>query len=147
MRHGTSIRKTAKQFGVSVEFWLSRANAQRLDCVDWSNKSINVKTANNRVETCVEQCVLALRKELKEQSPLGEFGADAIQYEMKKRKCPKVPSRATINRILKRNGVLDGKRRKRFPPPPIGWYLTNVERKIAERDSLDYVEDLYVKGG
>jgi hypothetical protein len=145
-----SIRQTAKNFGVTkatVEYWLNRSKGKRLDRVDWSNKPINVKTANNRVETCVEQCVLALRKELKEQSPLGEFGAAAIQREMEKRQCPKAPSRATSNRILKRNGVLDNKRRKRFPPPPIGWYLTNVERKIAERDSLDYVEDLYVKGG
>jgi transposase len=112
-----SIRQTAKNFGVTkatVEYWLNRSKGKRLDRVDWSNKPINVKTANNRVETYVEQCVLTLRKELKEQSPLGEFGADAIQYEMKKRKCPKVPSRATINRILKRNGVLDGKHEDGF---------------------------------
>jgi hypothetical protein len=95
----------------------------------------------------VEQCVLSLRRQLKEESALGEHGADAILHEMRQRQCPHLPSRATINRILKRHGVFDGRRRKRFAPPPTGWYLKPLSKKLAELDQFDYVEDLCIKGG
>jgi hypothetical protein len=88
-----------------------------------------------------------LRKQLKEQSPLGEHGADAIRREMQQCGCPFLPSRPTINRILKRHGMFDGRRRKRFAPPPTGWYLKPLAKKLAEMDLFDYVEDLCIAGG
>ena len=56
-------------------------------------------------------------------------------------------SRPTINRILQRNGLFDGKRRQRRPPPPTGWYLPNVAKGLAELDQFDFVEDLCLEGG
>ena len=67
-------------------------------------------TPTNRTSHEVEQCVLAWRKQLKAQSPLGEHGCDAIRREMQQRECPLLPSRATINCILKRHGTLEGRR-------------------------------------
>jgi hypothetical protein len=112
-------------------FWVKRAGDQRLDRIRWSNHSVH-RPAVNRVTEGVEQCVLDLRKELKEQRVLGEFGADAIRHEMERLGCNKIPSRTTIHRILQRNGMLDGKHRKRITPPPQGWYLPNDEDPIAE---------------
>jgi len=67
--------------------------------------------------------------------------------EMQQRECPLLPSLATINRILKRHGMLEGHRRKRFTPPPTGWYLKPLSKKLAELDQFDYVEDWCIAGG
>ncbi|MDR1268336.1 MAG: hypothetical protein LBK82_02315 [Planctomycetaceae bacterium] len=149
VRRGMSIRQAALHFGVAVStvlFWVKRAGQQRLDRVRWSDHSVH-HTAVNRVTKSVEQCVLDLRKELKEQSDLGEFGADAIRHEMDTRGCKVLLSRATINRVLQRNGMLDGKHRKRITPPPKGWYLPNNEEQTAELDQFDYIKECYLKGG
>jgi hypothetical protein len=150
VRKGKSIRSVAKTFRVSpttVVHWCHHAKDKRLDRVDWNSQVNETGTATNRTTENVEHCVLALRKQLKEESALGEHGADAILQEMQQRQCPFLPSRATINRILQRHGVLDGRRRKRFPPPPTGWYLKPLSKKITELDQFDYVEDLCIKGG
>jgi hypothetical protein len=150
VRKGQSIRSVSKSFRVSattVVRWCNHAKGKRLDRVDWNSQVNEPVTPTNRTADEVEQCVLSLRKQLKEHSPLGEHGADAILREMQERQCPLLPSRPTINRILKRHGVLDGKRRKRFAPPPIGWYLKPLAKKLTELDQFDYVEDLCIKGG
>jgi transposase len=129
VRRGLSLRQAAAHFGVAVStvaFGVKRAGQQRLERIRWSDHSRH-RPALNRVAKSVEQCVLHLRKELKEQCDLGELGAEAIRYEMDARGCNMIPSRATINRILQRNGMLDGKPRKRLTPPPQGWYLPNNE--------------------
>jgi hypothetical protein len=95
----------------------------------------------------VEHCVLGLRKELKESSALGEYGADAIKREMEQIGCCRSISRPTINRILQRNGMLDGKRRQRRKAPPTGWYLPDVASGSAELDQFDFIEDLCLQGG
>jgi hypothetical protein len=84
--------------------------------------------------------------ELKETSPLGEHGADAIKDEQR-RGCVHAISRPTINRILQRYGMFDGKRRQRRTPPPTGWYLSDVAKGFAELDQFDFVEDLCFEGG
>jgi hypothetical protein len=150
VRNGQAIRSVAQKFHVSkttVERWNNHAKGKRLDRVDWNDQQNESVNPVNRSDENVEQCVMALRKQLKEESPLGEHGADAILREMKQRECPKPPARATINRILKRYGELDGRRRKRFKVPPPGWYLKPLARKLAELDQFDYIEDLCIEGG
>lgn len=150
VRRGQSLRGVAEQFRVSktcVEHWVRRAEGQRLDRVDWNDQPDGPSKPVNRSTSEIEQCVLHLRKDLKESSPLGEHGADAILREMERRNCPRPPSRATINRILKRHGELDGRQRKRFLPPPTGWYLKPLAKGIAELDQFDFVEDLCIEGG
>ena len=59
--------------------------------------------------------MLAIRKELKDVSALGEYGAEAIHREMTQRRCEQIPTARTINRILERRGQFDGRRRVRRP--------------------------------
>jgi hypothetical protein len=96
----------------------------------------------------LENLVLKLRRELKENSVLGEYGAVAIRDALPLNGCSgALPSVATINRILSRHGVLDGHRRTRRPPPPKGWYLPTVAEGCEELDSFDFIEDLKIKDG
>jgi hypothetical protein len=90
---------------------------------------------------------LDLRQQLAEQSDLGHSGAEAIFEALLERGTEPLPSIRTIGRILQRRGALDGKRRVRRPPPPPGWYLTELAGRHAELDSIDVVEGLAIKGG
>lgn len=145
-----SVRKAAAAFGAArstVERLVKLAKGKRLDRVRWDDKPSGARVAVNRVDPGVETCVIAIRKRLREASDLGEFGPKAIRREMEICGCWQLPGRATIHRILKRNGQLDGRQRKRFKPPPPGWYLPEDGRETAELDSFDYVEDLHIHGG
>ena len=149
VRRGTSRRVVAKMFGVSksqVDRWVERAGDKRLDRVDWSDKPSGQRTPRNKSSLKVERQVLAIRKELKEVSALGEYGAEAIRREMIDRKCPRILPVRTINNILERRGQFDGKKRVRRPAPPKGWYLPNVAEGKAELDSFDIVEGLVLEG-
>ena len=46
-----------------------------------------------------------------------------------------------------RSGALDGNRRVRTLPPPLGWYLPEVAARRAELDSFDTVSGLLLGGG
>jgi hypothetical protein len=149
-RRCKSLQQVAKTFHVSkstVEFWVNRAHGKRLDRVDWTDQSSVPKTSPNRVPSQVERCVLLLRQDLKANSVLGEYGADAIKREMEQLGCVHNISRPTINRILQRNGMFDGRKRQRYKTPPTGWYLPDVAQGLAELDQFDFVEDLCLEGG
>ena len=135
VRRGKSFQRVANEYHVAkstVEFWVKRAKDKRLDRTDWADRSAGQETAHNRTVHHIEQCVLHLRKELKEHSPLGEYGADAIKDEMQRLGCIHPIGRSTINRILQRHGMFDGKKRHRRTPPPTGWYLPDVAHGKAE---------------
>ena len=95
----------------------------------------------------MEDMVLAVRKELREFSVLGEYSAHAIRDELEYRGVDSVPSIRTIGRILHRRGALDKSHRIRRPPPPKGWYLPAVARCEVELDSFDVVQGLVIQGG
>jgi hypothetical protein len=95
----------------------------------------------------MEDLVLTLRRQLKESSDLGEFGARAIHRELIALGHSSVPCVRTIGRILERRGALEGRRRIRRPPPPRGWYLPDVAQRRTELDSFDIVEGLVIQGG
>jgi hypothetical protein len=84
---------------------------------------------------------------LKTKSDLGEYGPEAIRREMQERGERKIPSVATIARILSRRGALDGRKRIRRQAPPPGWYLPKVAAARVEMDNFDAVEDLVIRGG
>jgi transposase-like protein len=149
VRAGTSMRSVAREHDVSlstVQWWVRRAEGVPLERVDWGDRRPIPRTIH-RTERAVEDVVLALRRELKETSDLGEYGARAIQRELVARTPPAVPSVRTISRILDRRGALDGARRIRRMPPPRGWYLQEVAQGRAELDSFDIVEGLALEGG
>lgn len=149
IRQGVSYRIVAKRFRVSLDTvyrWVRRSNDQRLDRADFSDRS-HAPQHPRRTKTVVEDSVASLREELRKNSDLGEYGAAAIQREMRQREAEIVPSVATINRILERRGALDGRRRVRRPAPPRGWYLPAVATSRTELDSFDIIEDLTIQGG
>jgi len=90
VRRGKSLQRVANEYHVAkstVEFWVKRSKGKRLDRTDWTDRSGGQEIAHNRTAPHIEQCVLQLRKHLKESSPLGEYGADAIRDEMERRGC------------------------------------------------------------
>ena len=148
VRRGESLRAVARRFHVglaTVAHWVARAKGQRLDRVDWSDRS-RAPRRTRRTTTALEGAVLRVRKELA-QSDLGAVGAGAIRQALLTRGVADVPSVRTINRILGRRGALDARSRTRRPPPPRGWYLPDVAAGQVELDSFDIVEGLVIKGG
>jgi transposase len=149
VRRGISMRAVARRFHVSlptVQRWVKRAQGHRLDRVAWAGQPSRPHRTR-RTEAFLEDLVLRIRRELQDQSDLGEFGAVAISRESITRGLPYVPSVRTIGRILARRGVLDARRRPRRRPPPLGWYLPTVAARDAELDSFDVVEGLVIEGG
>jgi hypothetical protein len=148
VRRGQPLRVVAGRFGVgvaTVAYWVQRATGQRLDRVDWSDRS-SAPHKTRRTDTSLEDLVLQTRRDLA-LGDLGAIGADAIRETLLNQDVAKVPSVRTINRILGRRGALDGRKRTRRPPPPTGWYLPDVAQTLVELDSIDIVEGLVIKGG
>src|SRR3954467_6753861 len=145
VRRGQPLRAVAKKFGVgvaTVAHWVERAKGQRLDRVDFSDHA-RAPRQTRRTEAALEEVVVKTRKELA-QSDLGAVGAEAIRQTLVGQGLAKVPSLRTINRILGRRGLLDGKKRTRRPPLPKGWYLPELAAAKVDLDSIDIVEGLVI---
>jgi hypothetical protein len=142
------LRAVARRFGVgiaTVAHWVERAKGQRLDRVDWSDRS-HAPHQPRRTAAAVEDLVLKTRSELAH-GDLGAIGAVSIRQALQEQGIAPLPALRTINRILARRGALDGRRRTRRPPPPRGWYLPEVAAGRAELDSFDIVEGLVLQDG
>lgn len=150
VRAGRSERSVALEYGVSlsaVQYWVQRAEGQRLDRVHWSDRPGGPRQAANRTPRKLEDMVLRLRRELRDESALGEFGGSAIRAELERQGVMPLPAVRTVYRILERRGALDYRRRIRRPAPMPGWYLPDVAMSSAEVDELDAIEGLVIKGG
>src|SRR5512144_1242459 len=149
VRRGRSHHDVAREFHVSpstVHHWVHHAHGQRLDRVDWSDRSRLPRTIQ-RTQATIEDLVLEVRRHLQTTSDLGFHGAAVIRQALQVRGIEMPPSVRTINRILRRRGALDAQHRVRRPPPPPGWYLPQVAARRHELDSFDIVEGLVIKGG
>ncbi len=125
VRKGASMREAAGlyHFGLAtVHYWVRRAGNKPLDQVVWNDRP-SVPHRVQRTDRANEGLVLMIRRELKERSVLGEYGAPAIYRELLDPGMPNPPSIRTIGRILERWGALDSRHRVRHRPPPTGWYL------------------------
>jgi hypothetical protein len=131
----------------TVQYWVRHAHGRRLDRVEWTDTPRGGRRAAVATDPRIENLILRVRKQLKDSSDLGEFGAAAIHRALQERKTKNIPSVRTIGRILLRRGALDGRLRVRRPPPPKGWYLPPVAARQAELDSFDFVEGLVIRGG
>jgi transposase len=148
VRSGKSTRSVAAELGVdptTVSFWVRRAKGARLDRVDFSDRKSG--RAWNRTAVSLEQHIVILRRNLREESILGEYGARAIQSALKAERAATQPSLATINRVLSRCGLQDAVRRIRRPAPAQGWYLPEVAAGRAEVDCFDFIEGLKIADG
>jgi hypothetical protein len=131
----------------TVQVWVARAQDQRLDRVDWSDRLRGRRRPVNRTRPAIERRVLAVRHELRTQDVLGEFGAEAIQRRLADEGLWPLPAVRTIGRILARHGALDGAYRVRRAAPPAGWHLPEVAERSAELDLFDVIEDLKLAKG
>jgi putative transposase len=149
VRQGQSLHAVARDFCVSpatVLHWVRHAHGRRLDRVDWTDQPHTPHTTQ-RIPAEVEDLILQLRRELRHNSDLGFYGAATIHAALTEQHVQPLPSLRTINRILRRRGVLDGQARIRRPPPPLGWYLPEVAAQRQELDSFDAIEGLKIKDG
>jgi hypothetical protein len=149
VRKGESIRTVARHFNIGLAtayLLVQRAGKRRLDRVNWEDHP-SVAHFTCRTSKEIEDLVLTIRRELRENSALGDYGDAAIRRELLERKIEDLPSVRTIARILLRRGVLDGRRRIRRTPPAPGWYLPDVAAGRSELDSFDVVEGLVIEGG
>jgi hypothetical protein len=126
---------------------VTHAQGTRLDRVNFGNKKSGVQKPKNKTPNKMEQIVLRIRKQLKEKSILGLYGANTIRDEMIRLDDETIPSARTITRILKRHGKMDYKKRVRHEAPPPGWYWLDLADRRAELDRFDIVEGLYLRGG
>lgn len=149
-RAGDSQRSVARRFGVAlrtVQRWLERAGDEPLESVDLGSRSSRPHQVE-RTAVELEDGILEVRRALRDESELGEYGAAAIRRALLERGTPQpVPSARTIGRILERRGALDARRRIRRPAPPPGWYLPAVTERRVELDSIDIIEGLRMRGG
>src|SRR4051795_593750 len=93
VRRGASLRAVARRFRVglaTVAHWVARAQGQRLDRVDFSDRS-RAPHQTRRTESNVEDRVVQARKELA-QGDLGAIGADAIRQALLGQGLTQVPS-------------------------------------------------------
>lgn len=147
------MRAVANRFGVSretVRRWVGRAGDDVLEHVDLTDRSSAPACQARRTPVQIEDEILAIRRQLAQESVLGEYGAAAIRRELEGRAGDHqagLPSLRTIGRILDRRGALDGRRRVRRPAPPAGWYLPDLAARRVELDSFDVIEGLRLKGG
>lgn len=151
VRGGASQREAARRFGVSlstVQHWLKRAADRPLAGVDWSDLP-RVARRVSRTRIDIEDRILDIRRVLRAESVLGEYGPAAIRRELEQQAdlAGPIPSLRTIARILERRGALDARRRVRRPAPPAGWYLPDLRRRLVELDSFDVISGLRLKGG
>ena len=132
----------------TIQLWLKRAADQPLDQVVWRDR-LSIRPDPGRTGTELEDLILDIRRALRDESVLGEYGAAAIRRELDGRSdLPgRPPSIRTIARIVERRGALDGQRRIRRPAPPPGWYLPDLRAGRVELDSFDVISGLYLKGG
>src|SRR3972149_2840739 len=149
VRLGESMHQIASRFHVSVSAvarWVARAAGCRLDRVDVSDRPPGCARGWDRTAVRVEQRIGELRRSLREESILGEYGAQAIQVALQAEMAAG-PALATINRVLSRHGLQDAARRIRRPAPPRGWYLPEVAAGRAEVDCFDFIEGLKMAEG
>ena len=151
VRSGASQRAVAAEFGVAlatVQLWLKRALDRLLDEVDWTDRP-PIAGRVRRTSSDLEDRILDIRRMLREESILGEYGPAAIRRELDAMVdlAGPLPTTRTIARILERRGALDATRRVRRPAPPPGWYLPDVRRRALELDSFDIITGLRLLGG
>lgn len=142
------MREAAQAFGCgksTIELWVARARGYRLDRVDFTDRKSG--RAWNRTPADVEQRIAQLRRVLREDSILGEYGARAIEAALHIEMQGREPSEASINRVLSRLGLHDAVRRIRRSAPPQGWHLPKVVAGEAEVDCFDFIEDLKIANG
>jgi transposase InsO family protein len=137
---GLSVQEIATRFEKSRQWvykWIHKYQTSEIQ--DWYVSVSNApKEISNKVSVELESTVVEIRKCLSG-NPYSQRGAISILYEFE-RLGLKPPSIATINRILKRNNLLDPglsreRKQKEYPS-----YFIDVQQ-------MDLIGPKYLKGG
>ena len=107
-----NVSAFCREHGISREtfyVWRRRYLSEGLDGLEVRSRA--PKTSPQRIDAEVEDAIVGLRKEL---ADLGvDAGAGTIQWHLGRRGWPRVPSEATIWRVLVRRGFVEPQPRKR----------------------------------
>lgn len=136
---GVSIKLISEQLNRSRQWvykWLSELKGGSSDW--YKTKSRAPKTIHMKTSEQTEHLVIEIRKRLQNE-PYAQKGAISILYEFE-RLGVTPPSISTINRILRRNKLLNESRTKRLKSTEYPTYFYNVQQ-------MDLVGPKYLKGG
>ena len=89
------MRSVARQFGVSlstVQYWVKYAGDRRIDRIDLASKPTGATPPHNHTRPEMETLLVDTRRELRDTSALGEYGALAVYQELTLRGLTGVPS-------------------------------------------------------
>ena len=98
---GSPIGEVAERYGTtrqSLHSWRKRLEAEGIPGL--ADRSRRPKSSPSRVEPEVEALICQLRREH------PRWGARRIVHELGQRSAPRVPGRATVHRVLERNGLV-----------------------------------------
>ena len=127
---GQSVSDIAKALGRSRQWVHKWINRSQCDSADWSQSlSTAPHYVPNKVSLSMEEQVISARQQLLA-SPYHEAGAYAILHQLQGKGITP-PSVATINRILKRNGLVTKKVRRSksgldYPEEPIDMHVMDL---------------------
>ena len=133
---GVNVSAFCREYGLTREtfyVWKRRFDAEGLAGLEPRSRA--PKTSPQRIDSDVEDAIVALRKELLD---LGvDAGAGTIQWHLERRGWSSVPSEATIWRVLKRRGFITDEPKKR---PKSSWrrFEASAPNELWQADCTDW---------
>ena len=133
---GLNVAAFCREHGISREtfyVWRRRYRAEGLDGLEARSRA--PQSSPGRVGAVVEEAIVALRKEL---ADLGvDHGPSTIHWHLGRRKVVKVPSEATIWRVLVRRGFVEPEPRKR-PKSSFRRFEATAPNELWQADCIDW---------
>lgn len=116
--NGESPKQIYESLGKGKTWFFKWSRRYRHDGENWAeSRSRRPHRMPGRVDEAVEQIVIETRKRLEKQL-YAQIGALAISYDLKRRGI-QPPSISTVNRILKRNGLV--RKRSKYTPKGVDY--------------------------
>jgi len=132
-----NVSAFCREHGISREtfyVWRRRYLSEGLDGLEVRSRA--PKTSPQRIDAEIEDAIVGLRKEL---ADLGvDAGAGTIQWHLGRRGWPRVPSEATIWRVLVRRGFVEPQPRKR-PKSSYRRFVASAPNELWQADCTDWV--------
>ena len=134
---GVNVSAFCREYGLTREtfyVWKRRYEAEGLAGLEPRSRA--PKSSPQRIDSEVEDAIVALRKEL---IGLGvDAGAGTIQWHLDRRGWPSVPSEATIWRTLVRRGFVTPEPRKR-PKSSCRRFEASAPNELWQADCTDWI--------